>query len=404
MSKQPTQTIKDIAKFAQPHTLDMGIVRDRRGQYLSVQLDGTDKMVRNVIMAEGVTVEVGYWVILNRVPRSNKWIVIAAVEDVARGSKPVPGNLPQPASATATGKPYMVVFSWEGSYKDVACYEIQHNSAASATGATEVKVAGSYYWHWCAPGTTRHFRVRAVNSSFARSSWSDWANATATAGTAYQVLGVNAGATAPEWAGFDWDTHGQATNADMVHSHASAAEGGDEIIPNRIGLGAAVADQDGTMSMAEAAAPTNAANQGRLYVKDDAGDTELFYMDDGGVEVQITADGAVNAGDLSTLYVYGNVGGVYYWDYDGVDGNVQTVIANGAEDVTEALWANSIVTEKTGAGKEQQLCWLEPGESQAIYSDGVDTCTLTVAADGSVTVQRTAGADTFKVALWLMWI
>jgi hypothetical protein len=95
---------------------------------------------------------------------------------------------------------------------------------------------------------------------------------------------------------------------------------------------------------------------------------------------------------------------IHYWDYDGVDGSAQTVISNGAEDVTEALWANSIVAEKTGAGKEQHICWLEPGESQAIYDDDTDVCTLAVAADGSVTVQRTAGADTFKVALWLMWI
>lgn len=40
-----------------------------------------------------------------------------------------------------------------------------------------------------------------------------------------------------------------------------------------------------------ASAPTNAANKGFIYVKDDGGDTELYYEDDGGAEAQLTADG-----------------------------------------------------------------------------------------------------------------
>lgn len=45
-------------------------------------------------------------------------------------------------------------------------------------------------------------------------------------GTAQQLLRVNAGATAPEWASFDWDNVSSAAASDMVHSHESAAEGG----------------------------------------------------------------------------------------------------------------------------------------------------------------------------------
>lgn len=42
-----------------------------------------------------------------------------------------------------------------------------------------------------------------------------------------------------------------------------------------------------------AADPTNEANKGFLYTKDDSGDTELYYIDDSGNVVQITADGAL---------------------------------------------------------------------------------------------------------------
>lgn len=101
---------------------------------------------------------------------------------------------------------------------------------------------------------------------------------------------------------------------------------------------------------------------------------------------------------------YGNCSGVTHWDYNGVDGTPQTVIADGSQDVTFYLWASSIAVEVTGAGKEGHIFWLSTSGSYDIYDDGTDVCMLSVAADGSVTVRRTAGADTFRVALWLMWI
>lgn len=42
--------------------------------------------------------------------------------------------------------------------------------------------------------------------------------------------------------------------------------------------------------------PTQVANAGILYVKDDAGDTELYYLDDSGNIIQLTADGALMIG------------------------------------------------------------------------------------------------------------
>lgn len=42
--------------------------------------------------------------------------------------------------------------------------------------------------------------------------------------------------------------------------------------------------------------PTNATNTGFLYTKDDSGDTELFYEDDDGNVIQMTADGGAGPG------------------------------------------------------------------------------------------------------------
>ncbi len=47
--------------------------------------------------------------------------------------------------------------------------------------------------------------------------------------------------------------------------------------------------------------PINAPNHGFLYTKNDAGDTELFYIDDGGAVVQLTEDGVIR-GLAGTLH------------------------------------------------------------------------------------------------------
>lgn len=93
-----------------------------------------------------------------------------------------------------------------------------------------------------------------------------------------------------------------------------------------------------------------------------------------------------------------------HWTWSGVDGTARTVIPNGTGDVTEVatfLYAVSAVTAGDAMGGTVVL---EPSDSFELYDDGTDALTLAVAADGSVTVQRTAGADTFKVSLWGTWL
>lgn len=70
---------------------------------------------------------------------------------------------------------------------------------------------------------------------------------------------------------------------------------------NQLQVGPTAADFDiflngGLRLFEQGADPGSAANRGNVYVKDDGGDTELFYQDDGGAVVQLTRDGAINAG------------------------------------------------------------------------------------------------------------
>jgi hypothetical protein len=92
------------------------------------------------------------------------------------------------------------------------------------------------------------------------------------------------------------------------------------------------------------------------------------------------------------------------WSETGVDGTGVTLIPNAAGDVTEVatfVYAVSAVTAGDAAGG---VVSLEPEDSFNLYDDATDTLTLAIAANGSVTVQRTAGADTFDINIFGTWI
>lgn len=97
-------------------------------------------------------------------------------------------------------------------------------------------------------------------------------------------------------------------------------------------VGAYVVTSDGLISLNirldETTKPTNVANTGFLYTKDDSGDTELYYEDDDGAEVQITADGAL----------YGAGGDMLKSTYDVDTDGLIDAAAGGTE------WNSSAVT------------------------------------------------------------
>jgi hypothetical protein len=105
------------------------------------------------------------------------------------------------------------------------------------------------------------------------------------------------------------------------------------------------------------------------------------------------------------LSIGGRGGYVREWAYDGVDGTARTVIANGTGDVAYVLSGTFVIRDSAGNVTGGAITATAPGANFTLYDDGgTNTCLLQAVADGSVTVQRTAGARTFKVALRLLWL
>jgi hypothetical protein len=92
------------------------------------------------------------------------------------------------------------------------------------------------------------------------------------------------------------------------------------------------------------------------------------------------------------------------WSKSAIAGSAFTIIANGTGDVTEAITIQYSAAEITGTYVGGGVVTLEPGEISNIVSDGTSVLTLTCAADGSVTIARSAGTDTFKFTAWMVWI
>lgn len=106
-----------------------------------------------------------------------------------------------------------------------------------------------------------------------------------------------------------------------------------------------------------------------------------------------------------TTYPIGSIGPGYggFWTWNDLDDNARAIIPNGAGDATAGITAIYYLSE-SGGGRDGGIVTVDNGAGVDLYDDGVDVCTLTVNADGSVTIVRSAGAATFDVALQMVWI
>ncbi len=104
------------------------------------------------------------------------------------------------------------------------------------------------------------------------------------------------------------------------------------------------------------------------------------------------------------LHGYDTISGFVHYKFDGVDGTARTIIPDGTGDVLYVLTALYVVRASDGTVAAGSGNSIIPGTSANIYSAGANTLALAVAANGSVTVQRTGGSLTYKVGLWLLWL
>ena len=184
------------------------------------------------------------------------------------------------------------------------------------------------------------------------------------------------------------------------HEHTASGDGGAYIRPVRLGVGTAVADQDGVITLPETADPTNAANEGRIYVKDDgSGNTELYYMDEAGNVAKLTPVGAVPAptaegqalvsnavpawiADTTPLWlgVHTHADNVIYDDGVGDSPRLQ-FIGGGNDDTIEMYLEDGVM-----AGDSLLIIKLcdAAGDSGVVIRDSNDATVLTVDSHGNV--------------------
>lgn len=106
----------------------------------------------------------------------------------------------------------------------------------------------------------------------------------------------------------------------------------------------------------------------------------------------------------TSLRTYTAAGSSIVWTYAGLDGTARTVIPDGAGDVTALLAVEAVIKPSTGT-TTYDAARLAPGAAaRTIYDDGTNRCAITVNADGSVQVQRTAGTVTFTIIINATWI
>ena len=125
-----------------------------------------------------------------------------------------------------------------------------------------------------------------------------------------------------------------------------------------------------------------------------------------GTRVTILNNGNVGVGTVpqGLLHGYDAISGFMHWEYDGVDGTARTVIPNGAGDVVYTSHWTYVVRTSGADVAADDTGQVPPGNSVSLWDNAGNVLTLAVAADGSVTVQRTGGALTYKVGLWGLWI
>jgi hypothetical protein len=102
------------------------------------------------------------------------------------------------------------------------------------------------------------------------------------------------------------------------------------------------------------------------------------------------------------LHAYDTISGLLFWEYDGLDATVRTIIPNDSGDVLYRLFAAYVIRDSSG-NAVSNITGVNNGASVNI-TVGANTVRLRVNANGAADIARTAGTDTIKVVLFLIWL
>jgi hypothetical protein len=142
----------------------------------------------------------------------------------------------------------------------------------------------------------------------------------------------------------------------------------------------------------------------RFDILNNGSDFELKYNADS-FGITIASGGNIGIGVASVqglFHGYDVISGFLHWEYDGLDATSRTIITNGTGDVLYRLTGIYAMRNSAGTAVSGSV-GVANGGTQNI-TVGADTVTITVAAAGTVTIARSAGSNTIKVGLWLLWL
>lgn len=109
---------------------------------------------------------------------------------------------------------------------------------------------------------------------------------------------------------------------------------------------------------------------------------------------------------LEAILPAGAAGHSAFWSGDAI-GDSQTIIADGADDVTKVISLLYVASQITGTDVSGGSVVLEPGDTHTVCNDGTNALTLTCGANGSVTIARVVlkpgASDTYKFSAWMVW-
>ena len=97
------------------------------------------------------------------------------------------------------------------------------------------------------------------------------------------------------------------------------------------------------------------------------------------------------------------VGQAYDVAKDDVAGTAVVIEPDGTNDVTGVLAFMGVVKASDGS-IDAGFSYVTPGATISLYDSGGNTLVLSAASTGAITMQRTAGALTYDVALRAVWI
>lgn len=127
----------------------------------------------------------------------------------------------------------------------------------------------------------------------------------------------------------------------------------------------------------------------------------LSALTDAGLSIY----GAVGFGvaPQGRLHAHDGTGGFMFVTKANINATPQTIIANGTGDIVRAANLEGVAWD--GTAVSYIAAPVTPGGSFNVSPDaGTNQITVTCAADGSLTVARTAGSRTWSISVHIVWL